>query len=211
MAPYQGSVNVVFTFTANLWEVTKQELFSCWSREQGASQRRRDVCLRAHSQVSRQAESGPRRWDSTTSSGPFSVKRRRTEWGSGWPAQARRVLPPLSFWLTHSRPQPRRSSCCKPVLSLHQAPVLGCEPGPAEPGLAENTVLTQASPGRGREQGQRTSSSGPSVPVLATAEPSLEVGELDRGAQFAPSAGFTSARDLSTFTPREWGAVCVNA
>lgn len=65
----------------------------------------------------------------------------------------------------------------KPFLSLHQAPVLGCEPGPAKPGLAQNVLLTQASPGRDCEQGQQTGLSAPSLAIPGSSSGSGRVGQ----------------------------------
>lgn len=96
--------------------------------------------------------------------GPFSVKQRRTQW-EGHHGQPRQE--------GSSRQSHSGSSADHPSLSTPAAvnclvspsdPVLGCEPGWAEPDVAQNPALTQASPGRGPEQGQQTGPLGLSAP-----------------------------------------------
>lgn len=89
----------------------------------------------------------------------------RTSWERHRPAQARKFLL-LVIVLARARSNPGLGApaAVSPSCLSVSGPILGREPGLAGPGLAQNVLLTQASPGRGCEQGQQT---GPPASTLA--------------------------------------------
>lgn len=73
--------------------------------------------------------------------------------------------PPTSLILAQARTTPGLSTpAAVNCLVSPSGPVLGCEPGRAEPDVAQNPALTQASPGRGPKQSQQMGPLGPSAP-----------------------------------------------